>query len=401
MSETEDGAEPDVLAFHFAVAPALRGGKKLAEMHLLAAIDDIDHALRLELVVAVADGGEVGGGVDVTAVGFADEERVVAKSPVLGDEKRIVLGRELAVGEDGDRAFAFAGDEVPEQVGDDGGQGVVVKTFAEGVVELDAEPLVDDVERVEGEFAELFPELEVLGIALLELDEFGLGGIADGFVGFRLELDFLVDLFEVAEGIEPELLGIALAFVAEEDHAEASAPVAEVIVGDDGVAEEAVDAREGVAENGAAEMSDVHFLGDVRAAVIEDDGLGFGDGGNAEPGVAPALGDLVGEILGLEAEVDEAGAGHFGFFGDVLDVHDLGQVAGQFRRVGLHDFAEDERDVGLEIAVPGIGAWAHIRRGRRGREKFADGAGDAGFEFLAGGVHLGGSDFSGCGIEKQ
>ena len=33
---------------------------------------------------------------------------------------------------------------------------------------------------------------------------------------------------------------------------------------------------DGIADDGASEMPDVHLLGDVRAGVVDDDGLGFG-----------------------------------------------------------------------------------------------------------------------------
>ena len=127
--------------------------------------------------------------------------------------------------------------------------------------------MVDDVEGVERIFAQLLPDLTVLGIALLQQDELTPGRLAHGFVALRLELDLLVNFFEVPEGIALEQRGVALPLVAEQDHAETGAPIAEMIVGDDLMSQKAVDARERVAENGAAQMPDMHFLGNVGTAV--------------------------------------------------------------------------------------------------------------------------------------
>ena len=59
-----------------------------------------------------------------------------------------------------------------------------------------------------------------------------------------------------------------------DNEAHLQAPVAEVDVADDVVAEEPVDALDGLSDDGASQVSDVQGLGDVRPAVVNDDGLG-------------------------------------------------------------------------------------------------------------------------------
>ena len=59
-----------------------------------------------------------------------------------------------------------------------------------------------------------------------------------------------------------------------DNEAHLQAPVAEVNVADDVVAEEAVDALDGLSDDGASQVSDVQGLGDVRPAVVNDDGSG-------------------------------------------------------------------------------------------------------------------------------
>ena len=56
-------------------------------------------------------------------------------------------------------------------------------------------------------------------------------------------------------------------------HAELRAPIADVIIADDFVAEEGGNAGERVAEHGAANVADVHRLGDIRGAEIDDDAV--------------------------------------------------------------------------------------------------------------------------------
>jgi hypothetical protein len=59
-----------------------------------------------------------------------------------------------------------------------------------------------------------------------------------------------------------------------DEHSELCAPIADVVLADDGVAFEFVEAGDAVADDGAAEMADVHLFGDIGAGVIDDDGLG-------------------------------------------------------------------------------------------------------------------------------
>ncbi len=387
LVRAEDGAEPDVLELHVVVTPAMRGVEELAEMHLLASVDDIDRAERLEFFTAIADGGEIGRGVVESAVGFADEEGVVPELAVFRDEKGVFLLRQLAVGENGNGPFAVAGDALLDEVVHDAGQRVIVEAFAQGVIELHAEPLVKAVEGLEGIFVELLPELAVLGVALLEEDELALGGFSHGFVDFRFLLDFAINRLEMAEGIFLQLRGIAVTLVTEEDHAETGAPVADMIVGNNVVAEKTIEAREGIAEDGAAQMADVHLLGDIGTAVIDDQRLRFGDGIDSETDIEPAPGDLPGEVIGLQAKIEETGAGDLGLFGEAFEIDGLGQLGGEVARIGLGFLGENHGGVGLEIAVAGVRAWAHVGSGRDGREELLHGLRDAGFHFLAGGVH--------------
>ena len=182
----------------------------------------------------------------------------------------------------------------------------VVETLAERVIELHAQPLVDYVERLEGGLPELFPELATFRVAGLKQNQFALGCLANALIRFGFVLNLPVKRFEMTERIELQFLRIALAFIAEQDHAEAGAPIAKMIIGDDGVAEKTINPRQGVAENRAAQMTDMHFLGDVRTAVIDDHGFRRSHGGNAETVVTPPPADLPGQVFGLEPEIEKS-----------------------------------------------------------------------------------------------
>ena len=61
---------------------------------------------------------------------------------------------------------------------------------------------------------------------------------------------------------------LQMMFPAEEQHSELRAPVADVVVGDDAVAEQAQRAREAVSEDRGADVAHVHRLGHIRRAEI-------------------------------------------------------------------------------------------------------------------------------------
>ena len=63
---------------------------------------------------------------------------------------------------------------------------------------------------------------------------------------------------------------------------ELRAPVADVVLADDFVLLEFQNPADGVADDGASQMPDVDFLGDVRAGIIDDDILRLHHCGDAE-----------------------------------------------------------------------------------------------------------------------
>ena len=78
-------------------------------------------------------------------------------------------------------------------------------------------------------------------------------------------------------------------------------------------------ARERVADDRAAEVADVHLLGDVRRRVIDDDRLRHGGRDDAEPFVGRERAGRAREECVGERHVDEAGAGDLDLPGDSFE----------------------------------------------------------------------------------
>ncbi len=142
--------------------------------------------------------------------------------------------------------------------------------------------------------------------------------------------------------------------VAVEQNAELGAPVPEVIVGDDLVPQETQQSGERIAEDGAPQMADVHRLGDVGGAEVDDERLRPGYGRDAEAVAACHPLDLGGQPVFPQAQVDEPGAcdlRRLEHAGEVQFSHDL---LSDFGRFAAQYLGQRHRTVGLVVAVAWI-----------------------------------------------
>ena len=96
----------------------------------------------------------------------------------------------------------------------------------------------------------------------------------------------------VKAGVEIRQAGLFQLHLVDE-LAHLQAPVAEVDVAGDGVAHEAEQALQAVADDGRAQVADVHFLGDVPAAEIDHDAARRFDRARARARIG---GDLFGAL---------------------------------------------------------------------------------------------------------
>ena len=91
-----------------------------------------------------------------------------------------------------------------------------------------------------------------------------------------------------AEYRQTGAIGGERCFVAEvpitENHdSKLRSPIAEVVVGDDAIAEETVKTVQCVADDGGANVADMHRFCDVRAGVVDDNGSSGADSGHGRP----------------------------------------------------------------------------------------------------------------------
>ena len=158
-----------------------------------------------------------------------------------------------------------------------------------------------------------------------------------------------------------------LLFQVGEQHAELGAPVADVVLPDHRVAEELEDARDGVADDGRAQVADVHLLGQVRRGQVDHHALRRACLAHAETFVGEGAVEAGGEPDVILEEVEEAGAGdlHLGQLlvgGDCLD-----QPGGQVARLHPGRLGQHHGDVAGEIAVATVLGVLHLDvRGQAG-----------------------------------
>jgi hypothetical protein len=219
----------------------------------------------------------------------------------------------------------------------------------------------------------------------LEFYQFLAGGALDVLVGFLEAGDFAVEADEFGDGILFQSLAVEEVLPAVNDFSELRAPVTDVVVGCNFVAEETGDAHEAVAEDRAADMADMHRLGDIRGAEIDEDFLGLGRAGDAEPGVGGEGGNGGGDEGIFETEVHEPGSGDLGGGGEAGDIELREDVGGELARVGFFLLGQNHGGVRLIVAesrVGGLGDFASCGVEFTGGEGVAESDGE---EFARGG----------------
>ena len=306
--------------------PASRArGHDHAQVHVLRGAHDVEDPVGRQVADPVADGGEVRGAVAVAAVGLADDQR--QRLPVAAG-KSCGEGAQGAVADPGQAAFL----EFLAQLC----QMRVVGAFAGDVVigEADAQRGVDGVEVALGLGDQPLPDGEGLLVAALQGNdaEPGPGGeaVLVGGGGIELGPGGLVERAGVLHqqrrlrGVLADLQPVL------DQHAERGAPVADVVLPDHGVAEGFEHLDEAVPHHGGAQVADVHFLGDVRGGIVDDDALrcrGGRDGRGRGRGLDRLCVEQFLDPGAVKAQVDEAGPGDFHAGADAVQVqgvHDPG-----------------------------------------------------------------------------
>ena len=195
-------------------------------------------------------------------------------------------------------------------------------------------------------------ELDQFAARLLELGRtVGGGGVAE-----------LVEAFEFLDGLGQKRLFVDPALVSVDELAELRAPVAEMVVANHFGPGEGEEPADCLADDGGAEVADMHLLGRVGGGVVDHPGLaGVGVGG-AGPQMPLGIVGLEPAKQGgrLKAEVDEARTSQR--YVKVLpqNLQGINQLLGHGTGVLLFALGEGEGAVGLEISMRRVGH-THLR----------------------------------------
>jgi hypothetical protein len=153
-------------------------------------------------------------------------------------------------------------------------------------------------------------------------------------------------------------------FVAVDHHAELSAPVAQMIIADHGVAAKSQESAEGVADDGRANVAHMHGLGDIGRREIDDIGARLSRAGDSQKRVAQRLRGGSFEHGVQQLEIDEARARDFGRMAEIVEPSLGDQLRGHFARGLAELLGERHGAVGLVVAELSILRGAdHVEQG--------------------------------------
>ena len=220
----------------------------MPQVEFLWRADYVDDPCRLELADAEAGGRDVAGMVERPAITALQEE---GRQSLTGidDDGAVLVGRRCAAG---------------ERIADDVGEHRLVEALAVDMIERHAEPVVAGLVDPQCQVDDLLPDFPRSLVAVLQPER----PLPRGGVRVRVLADegtlAGVEVFERRQQFFTVTGWEALAVDCRQRHAEALAPVADVVVADDPVAECRQDVDECLANDRRADVADVHALGDVR-----------------------------------------------------------------------------------------------------------------------------------------
>ena len=186
--------------------------------------------------------------------------------------------------------------------------------------------------------------------------------------GIRVALgvDDFVEPLQLSDGIAIKRGAVEHLLPADEQLAKLCTPVADVVVADDAVAEQAQHTLERVADAGRADVSDVHGLGDVRRTEVDDDGARLRRRSEEEVLTTRGCGNDRAHRRRLHPKIQKARPGDLDLFANIADV-ELGQrIRGELARVHLPLLGQSHEGVALVVPKFRIGTGAHAHRGEAG-----------------------------------
>ena len=332
-------------------AGAVAGGpgkrEQLPEVQRLASIHDVQHTVGAQGLHAVAQRRNVRGVVQVAAVGLAHDDR-----------RHLAVAALELVQKDAERTIGFLQQTFRFEVRHDAVQVVVVGALATDVLRLEAHPqrVVDDLAVRHGDVDVAPPTRQHGSVALLQVHHHLAGTGGEPFVRVEALARGGVEAFQIRK-----LVRIFAAVVQVRHQAsEAGAPVADVVLPQHGAAERFQHPRHGIADDGAAQMVDLHLLGEVRMRIVDHHALG-------KRRRKHRPGERLRQHVVRQREADETRPGHFAARREAVQVRRVDCPLREFPRVQSKPLRRAHRAVGLVVAELRTRRHAHHRR-RRGAD---------------------------------
>ena len=313
-------------------------GPRLHQMLMLTGVDVVQHAVGVQRFIAILRTGDIGGGIEVAAILFLDD-----------DAHRFAFLVFVFIKEHHGGAFALNRQPFGFQIGNDPRQHRVVQALTHHVIagQGDVQAIVGDLVLRHGDIDQLTPHLQEVLITALQLNHVAARALGEGFVFVIVLFRFAIETFEVGQG---HLAGVFLLlfFQIRDQHTELGAPVADVVGADHLMAQEFQGTNRGIANDGRTQMADVHLFCHVRCRVVDDDSLRlrFCD--------AQALGlqrtvDIVRQKRGIEENIDKARPGDFNLAGNAVEVKMRQYLLCKLSRRHAQLFGDSHHAVGLIV----------------------------------------------------
>ncbi len=236
------------------------------------------------------------------------------------------------------------------QIGDHLGQVVVVGALAfdVGRSQLDVEAVIDLLAVGQGDGVESLPEAQAMGIARLQRHHQFASTGGELRRGVEAALGRAVEHLKIRQ---LALGGLGLFFHVGQQHAELGTPVTHVVLADHLVAEELQHPRHGIADDGGAQVTDVHLLGQVRRGQVHHHTLAWATLVHAQLRVGKGRIQPRGQLRVILEEVEEAGAGDLHLAYRRVGGEGGQQLLGQLARLGAGRLGQQQGDVAGEVAV--------------------------------------------------
>ena len=310
-------------------ACGLRNGEDLFEMQGLSGIHKVQHAICFEIANSSAQARKVRCGVQIAAVGFLHDDRLYFAFLILEFVQKYALG-----------TVRFREQILPTDVIDRGFQVIVVGTFAVQIRigEVDTQSIIKLLTVRHGNLNEPLPLHQHGRVARLKQHNGLSTAPLKVLIGIEAQLCLTIEIFQIRQRIRC----CALFRHESQQHAELCAPVPDMVLSNDRMAQTFQHPSDAVSDDGAAQVPNMHLLGQIRARVVYDYALRVGAwlGG----------GCCVGDELRRKGNVDEAGSCHSQVARDAVKIDDVDDRLRNLTRVLVRAFGGGHNAVGLIIA---------------------------------------------------